>query len=194
MKREGRQHGMVRSHWILPSPLNRGPEARYVTRFDSPPTAGLFVKVANKPTNHSKFTGKCTMSRCNCCHLHPSCKSKDKTKGTHKLKHSPIMDRPSSTIFGLSATGLLDHLSNNVYVDNDIEDENDHDAAYDQNNNDPICISEIQIQVDQVVDENDVHVAYDQNNNDPTCISEIQIQVDQVEDENEDWFLVELSS
>ncbi|OIW14439.1 hypothetical protein TanjilG_15352 [Lupinus angustifolius] len=164
MKREGRQHGMVRSYWIQPSSLNPRSEARYVNRFDSPPTAGLFVKVANKPTNHSKFTGKCTMPRCNSCHLNPSCKSKDKTKGTHKLKHSPIVDRPRSTFFGLSATELLNHLSNNAYIDHEIEDESDDNVDYDENNNDPIHISEI------------------------------QIQVDQVEDENEDWFLVELSS
>ncbi|CAL0323256.1 unnamed protein product [Lupinus luteus] len=163
MKREGRQHGMVRSYWILPSSLSPRSEARYVTRFDSPPTAGLFVKVANKPTNHSKFTGKCTMPRCNCCHLHPSSKSKDKTKGTHKLKHNWVMDCPDSTFSGLSATDLLDHLSNNEYMDDEIEDKNDDDVDYNHNNNDPICISEI------------------------------QIQVDQVENENEDWFLVELS-
>ncbi|TKY66315.1 hypothetical protein E2542_SST09184 [Spatholobus suberectus] len=64
MKREGRQHGMVRSYRILPSPLNPRHNTRYITRFDSPLTAGLFVKVSSKPTNHSKFTGKCGTPRC----------------------------------------------------------------------------------------------------------------------------------
>ncbi|KAK8710270.1 hypothetical protein V6N13_145603 [Hibiscus sabdariffa] len=59
MKREGRQHGMVRTYRILPSPLNPKPESRFIQQFDLPPTAGLFTKVPVKPTNHSKFTGRC---------------------------------------------------------------------------------------------------------------------------------------
>ncbi|KAK9039585.1 hypothetical protein V6N11_014781 [Hibiscus sabdariffa] len=58
MKREGRQHGMVRTYRILPSPLNPKPESRFIQQFDLPPTAGLFTKVPVKPTNHSKFTGR----------------------------------------------------------------------------------------------------------------------------------------
>ncbi|KAJ1399567.1 hypothetical protein SESBI_30215 [Sesbania bispinosa] len=82
MKREGRQHGMVRTFRILPSPLNPKPN----TRFDSPPTAGLFTKVPSKPTNHSKFTGKCGTPRCSGCHFHPVCKSKSKTKAPKRTK------------------------------------------------------------------------------------------------------------
>ncbi|PQP97108.1 hypothetical protein Pyn_12086 [Prunus yedoensis var. nudiflora] len=57
MKREGRQHGMVRTYGVIPDPLNPRPETRHENRFDSP-TAALFTKVATKPTNHSKFTGQ----------------------------------------------------------------------------------------------------------------------------------------
>ncbi|KAG5088217.1 hypothetical protein JHK86_000829 [Glycine max] len=42
--------------------------------------------VSSKPTNHSKFMGKCGKPCCPGCHLHPACKSKDKTKGTKKHK------------------------------------------------------------------------------------------------------------
>ncbi|KAM7509845.1 hypothetical protein LguiB_008720 [Lonicera macranthoides] len=86
MKREGRQRGMVRTYPILPSPLNPRPDTIFVNRLDSPPTAGLFTKVSRKPTNHSKFTGKCGRPKCSGCHLHPACKSKEKVKGTQKLK------------------------------------------------------------------------------------------------------------
>ncbi|KAH7532406.1 hypothetical protein FEM48_Zijuj04G0016200 [Ziziphus jujuba var. spinosa] len=34
MKREGRQHGMVRTYWILPSPLKPRPTARFVNHLD----------------------------------------------------------------------------------------------------------------------------------------------------------------
>ncbi|XP_020209257.1 uncharacterized protein LOC109794197 [Cajanus cajan] len=111
MKREGKQHGMVRTYPILPSPLNPRPNTRFITRFESPPTAGLFVKVSSKPTNHSKFTGMCGTPRCTNCHLHPACKSKDKTKGTQKHKHWRVLvDQPDSDFFGVSATVTLDHL------------------------------------------------------------------------------------
>ncbi|OVA17587.1 hypothetical protein BVC80_1837g420 [Macleaya cordata] len=86
MKREGRQHGMVRSYMILPSPLNPTPKSKIVNKLDSRPIAGLYTKVTSKPTNHSKFTGKCGAPRCTDCHSHPVNKSKDKAKGTQKLK------------------------------------------------------------------------------------------------------------
>ncbi|KAI3799232.1 hypothetical protein L1987_34523 [Smallanthus sonchifolius] len=84
MKREGRQHGVVRSYPILPTPLSR--QRRYVKTEDSASVAGLFTKVSRKPTNQSKFTGKCGKARCLGCHIHPVCKSKEKAKGTMKLR------------------------------------------------------------------------------------------------------------
>ncbi|XVF13973.1 hypothetical protein REPUB_Repub09cG0016200 [Reevesia pubescens] len=134
MKREGRQHGMVRTYRILPFPWNPRPEPRFVQQFDSPPTAGFFTKVPVKPTNHSKFTGRCGRPRCLECHMHPACKSKDKTKGTHKLRSSDIGSnyravtwrvvngRSGLKFSGYSATRILDHLSSQYeddYEDND---------------------------------------------------------------------------
>ncbi|GAY48391.1 hypothetical protein CUMW_111320 [Citrus unshiu] len=56
---------MVRTYRIAPSPWNPRPDARTVNKFDSPPTCGLFTKVSQRPTNHSKFTGKCGRARRN---------------------------------------------------------------------------------------------------------------------------------
>ncbi|KAK8519487.1 hypothetical protein V6N13_133410 [Hibiscus sabdariffa] len=72
MKREGRQHGMVRTYRIPPSPWNPTPKPQFVQQFDSLPIAGVFTKVPAKPTNHSKFTGRCGRPRCLECHMHPT--------------------------------------------------------------------------------------------------------------------------
>ncbi|PSR87525.1 HHIP-like protein [Actinidia chinensis var. chinensis] len=118
MKREGRQHGLVRSYPILPSPLNPRPESRFVTRFDSPPTAGLFTRVSSKPTNHSKYTGRCGRVGCVDCHLHPA--SKAKAKGTQKLRSCDVVSnhrlvtwrvvnsKPGLKFYGFSVFGILD--------------------------------------------------------------------------------------
>ncbi|KAG5063727.1 hypothetical protein JHK85_004910 [Glycine max] len=161
MKREGRQHGMVRSYRILPNSLNPRPNTRFITQFDAPPTAGFFVKVSSKPTNHSKFTGKCGTPRCTGCHLHPACKSKDKTKGTQKRKHwRVIVDQPNSDFFGLSATVTLDNLSHDYYED-ESGDRVDYSGTLDdydgENNNGNKCVSEIggSFQMDQVAEDED---------------------------------------
>lgn len=146
MKREGRQHGMVRTYRILPSPWNPKSNSKFIKKFDSPPTAGLFTKVQPKPTNHSKFTGKCGKPRCTGCHMHPCCKSKDKTKGSQKLKSHDVVSnyrlmtwrlvdgRPGLNFNGFSATGILDHLAND-YVGDEVDEvydgEDDHvDEVY----------------------------------------------------------------
>lgn len=84
MKREGRQHGVVRTLMILPSELNPRPAKLFVNRFDSPPAFGVFAKVSSKPTNHSKFTGRCERSKCSDCHASPAKKSANKSKGRRK--------------------------------------------------------------------------------------------------------------
>ncbi|CAJ1780653.1 unnamed protein product [Sphenostylis stenocarpa] len=138
---------MVRSYPILPDPFNPRPNTRIVTRFDSPPTAGLFVKVSSKPSNHSKFTGKCGTPRCTGCHFHPPCKSKGKTKGSQKHKHSRVVDQPDSSFFGLSATQTLDHISNDYTDHEGSEDDCDWDEKDDNK-----CTSEmgVSFQMDQV--------------------------------------------
>uniref|UniRef100_A0A1J3JGY0 Uncharacterized protein n=1 Tax=Noccaea caerulescens TaxID=107243 RepID=A0A1J3JGY0_NOCCA len=82
MKREGRQHGVVRTLMVIPSDLNLRPK----NRFDSPPGFGVFTKVPSKPTNHSKFTGKCEKSKWSNWHGSPATtKSAGKSKGHRKL-------------------------------------------------------------------------------------------------------------
>ncbi|XP_039008485.1 uncharacterized protein LOC120136563 [Hibiscus syriacus] len=132
MRREGRQHGMVKTYRILPSPLNLKSESRFIQQFDSPLTAaGLFTKMPTKPTNHSKFTGRCSRPRCLGCYMHPTCKSKDKTKGSHKSKSSEMVSscrlitwrvvdgRPGFKDSGFSASRILDHLSSDYDHDRD---------------------------------------------------------------------------
>nr|XP_015878984.2 uncharacterized protein LOC107415211 [Ziziphus jujuba var. spinosa] len=122
MKREGRQHGMVRTYWILPSQLNPRPTTRLLNNLDSPATAGAFTRVSSKPTNHSKFTGKCGN------HMHPASKAKDKTKGTQKIRSYDVVSyhrlvtwrgRQGLNFSGYSASAILDQLEDD---DNDVYD------------------------------------------------------------------------
>ncbi|XP_021599171.1 uncharacterized protein LOC110605137 [Manihot esculenta] len=196
MKREGVQHGMVRTCRILPSPWNPKPNSRFINRFDSPPTAGLFAKVQPRPTNHSKFTGKCTMPRCNGCHMHPCSKSKDKTKGTQKLKSLDVASNyrlmtwrlvdvgPGLNFSGLSATGMLDHLTNG---DDYVEDEIDHgdlgnsilSSREEEEEKAALEIEEIAADKIDDVDDDDDGMSY--------C--DVSLMLDQIE-EDEGWFLV----
>ncbi|KAG6412784.1 hypothetical protein SASPL_125472 [Salvia splendens] len=139
MKREGRQHGMVRTYPILSDRKQRGRE-----ELASPPTAGLFAKISSKPTNHSKFTGKCGRSKCNDCHVHPASKSEDKVKGAHKMRSSSdvvsnyrlitwrVVDSASGfKVSGFSATGILDYLDRVDDYDYEYEGEGvDHEHAH----------------------------------------------------------------
>ncbi|PIN17818.1 hypothetical protein CDL12_09522 [Handroanthus impetiginosus] len=141
MKRQGRQHGVVRTYPTLSDPWNPRPKPRNLNRLTSPPTAGLFTKVSSKPTNHSKFTGKCGRAKCHDCHIHPACKSKDKVKGAHKIRSSSDVESnhrlitwrvvdasPGLKLSGFSASGVLDFLSNNDDIDCGYEDDyNDDD-------------------------------------------------------------------
>ncbi|KAI3844393.1 hypothetical protein MKX03_019892 [Papaver bracteatum] len=139
MKREGRQHGMVRSYMVLPSPLNPTPKSKIVNALDSRPTAGAFTKVSRKPTNHSKFTGKCGVARCTDCHINPGSKSKDKAKGTQKLKSCSAAMNQRSLAWSVvdanngnglnydskSATGILCAISRSEYFDDYYYDDDD---------------------------------------------------------------------
>ncbi|CAH8358056.1 unnamed protein product [Eruca vesicaria subsp. sativa] len=140
MKREGKQHGMVRTYRILPPSLNPRPEAKLVNPLTCRPTAGLFTKVSSKPTNHSKFTGKCGQARCLECHMHPITKSKVKSKGSSKVRSNDVTykmltwqvasggHRPGLKLSGFSATGLLDLMCDDYGYDHDY----DHDYESDQ--------------------------------------------------------------
>ncbi|RZC94017.1 hypothetical protein C5167_016712 [Papaver somniferum] len=131
MKRESRQHGMVRSYMVLPSPLNPTPKSKIVNALESRPTAGAYTKVSRKPTNHSKFTGKCGVARCTDCQINPGSKSKDKAKGTQKLKSCRVAMNQQSLAWSVvdanngngfnydskSATGILAAISSGEYFD-----------------------------------------------------------------------------
>ncbi|KAL5991195.1 hypothetical protein ACLOJK_012101 [Asimina triloba] len=145
MKREGRQHGMVRSYMLLPAPWNpRTPKTKVVNQFSSPPTAGGYTKVPSKPTNHSKFTGKCGRARCVGCHLHPACKSEEKSKGARKLRSLDVslnhrliawrvVDNGGAgfNCSGISATRMLDYLSGGYCEVEDDDDDDDVDVGGD---------------------------------------------------------------
>ncbi|KAK1271469.1 hypothetical protein QJS04_geneDACA004423 [Acorus gramineus] len=82
MKREGRQHGLVRTHKLIFSPDHPRPSnIRIANEVSGPAMAGSFVKAPSKPTNHSKFTSKYSWS-----HVLPVSKSKEKAKGNHKFR------------------------------------------------------------------------------------------------------------
>jgi hypothetical protein len=195
MKREGRQHGMVRTYRILPSPVNPRPETRAVNKFDSTPTAGLFTKVPSKPTNHSKFTGKCGTQRCNGCHVNPACKSKPKTKGAQKLKSCDVVvssrliswrvvdGQPGLNFSGVSATDLLDHVSGDYINDDEVYDDDfeydgtmDFESPYTRDN-------EIKVEINHEDGEED-------NKSDNISYCDVDFVLDQVEGE-EGWCLVE---
>ncbi|KAI9121607.1 hypothetical protein K1719_008640 [Acacia pycnantha] len=201
MKREGRQHGMVRSCPILPPHLNPRPKTRFVNRLESPPTAGLFSKVPSKPTNHSKFTGKCALPRCNACHVTPSSKSRHKAKGALKLKSSDVVGnarlsswrvvdaRPGISLSGLSVTRMLDHLA----VD-DSEDEGDEEVVgdYAASPKDSYSFADLFRSVDN--DENGFCEGdWVSNECDEAFISEMELQHYQVEEDG-DWYFVESDS
>lgn len=114
---------MVRVVGLLPPPFNWRPsDARVINRFESPPTAGMFTRVPSKPTNHSKFTSKCRKAKCGGCHEHPVSKSKNKTKGTYKVRSS---DDELNIYGGSSASGMLAILSGSREddIDDEIEDD-----------------------------------------------------------------------
>ncbi|XP_073125025.1 uncharacterized protein [Henckelia pumila] len=128
MKREGRQHGMVRAYEMLSLPSNPRPRRKMVNEFSSPPTAGLFTRVPTKPTNHSKYTGKCGRPRCRGCHSHPVCKSMEKVKGAHKIRSTGAQ---GLKFYGFSASGALNYLDRMDYDHYDDDDDDDDDEDVD---------------------------------------------------------------
>ncbi|KAM0940794.1 hypothetical protein DsansV1_C18g0154011 [Dioscorea sansibarensis] len=92
MKREGRLHGKVRAHAKLLQQFNPKFKLEEVANISGdPPVTGEHTRVISKPTNHSKYTGKCRKARCLECHSHPVTKSRDKAKGAYKLKSCNVL-------------------------------------------------------------------------------------------------------
>ncbi|GMH06813.1 hypothetical protein Nepgr_008653 [Nepenthes gracilis] len=148
MRREGRQHGLVRTYYTFQSSRpfddNPRPRNRLIDQSDSPATAGIYTRVPSKPTNHSKYTGKCRRPRCPGCHDHPVSKSRVKAKGKQKLDSRDVFlncrlincglgdARPNlcyRNFRGSSASRILDELASDCsYVDYDVD--NDESCAY----------------------------------------------------------------
>ncbi|XP_012840494.1 PREDICTED: uncharacterized protein LOC105960827 [Erythranthe guttata] len=130
---------MVRTYLAASAPWDPRPKPRNANQLGSPPTAGLFTRVSSKPTNHSKFTGKCGRPKCRGCHDCPPAKSKDKVKGAHKVRSSSeIVSGSRFKLTGVSASGVVDYLDKyDVDVDVDADDididiDADIDVDYDQ--------------------------------------------------------------
>lgn len=146
MKREGKHHGNVKSHpnktarFVEKLPNNSGKveEARAADQ------AELLHLHRPKPTNGSRFTGKCKKPRCKSCHYHPVTKSKDKAKGAYKLKSCDVAlnhrlvswrvvgdDLGVLDYKGASASAVLKDLAGSIYSSNySCDDSNEvHDRA-----------------------------------------------------------------
>ncbi|KAK9067343.1 hypothetical protein SSX86_014669 [Deinandra increscens subsp. villosa] len=206
MKREGRQHGHVVSYYHTPtSSLSR---KRFVKMVDSASSMGLFAKVPTKPTNHSKFTGKCRKPRCNDCHLHPVCKSRAKVKGAMKLRSIDPENELTKYCFGASATGVLDNLADGGgggdYDNDDYDYEDrleeysnynynygydyDYDYEYDDNNS--------SLDIDHDEDDVDVGKTDDDDDDEVMSFCDVGLCWGDGDDENDDdddddgWYLV----
>ncbi|KAJ4974807.1 hypothetical protein NE237_007981 [Protea cynaroides] len=177
MRREGRQHGVVRT-FVVTKDMTAFAAAkdmtafaaipyynsknRVVNRFDTPATAGNFMKVSSKPTNHSKPTGKCSRPRCQGCRFHPVYKSKDKAKGSHKERSYDLVNSigwngVGLSYAGFSATAILDQLaSRHDHWDDNYDDEEEveydlddvynqtHDCSYLEDISPALIVREIQ--------------------------------------------------
>ncbi|MFS7970399.1 hypothetical protein Hanom_Chr09g00820541 [Helianthus anomalus] len=169
MKREGRQHGYVSCYHNLPASLSR---QRFVKMVDSASTMGLFAKVPTKPTNHSKFTGKCRKPRCNGCHLHPVCKSKAKAKGAMKIRSIDHENDLAKYSFGTSATGVLAYLADGGYDNDDYDYDYDdrveenynynygYDYDYEYNDNDDERDNDVDVKTDDDDDDEDETMSF----------------------------------
>ncbi|EFH46944.1 hypothetical protein ARALYDRAFT_493913, partial [Arabidopsis lyrata subsp. lyrata] len=210
MKREGKQHGMVRTYRILPPSLNPRPESKLVNPLTSRPTAGLFTKVTSKPTNHSKFTGKCGQARCLDCHMHPITKSKAKTKGSSKVRSNDVTykmltwqvaaggPRPGLKLSGFSATGILDLMSDDYGYDHDYED--DEEDEEEEENRASVVEEIVKIQSSDDDGETEEDGSHDDDDDDDDtdddgrmsfCDVGMMMMMDHVEEYDEGWYLVE---
>ncbi|KAI8533514.1 hypothetical protein RHMOL_Rhmol10G0017100 [Rhododendron molle] len=210
---------MVRNYPILEPPFNPRPESRYLNRFDSPPTAGLFTKVSSKPTNHSKFTGICGRPKCAGCHAHPVSKSRPKAKGNQKLRSCDVVSNhrlvswrvvdsnPGLKFSGFSAGGISDHLDRDNMGDFDDDDDDFVGEVYEdpcelghrkRTGEPPLAPRESQDSVELEIASGAVDIKDcdleekkddDENGNVSIDDSEI-VLAEEDEDEYEDWCLV----
>ncbi|KAH9314120.1 hypothetical protein KI387_022747 [Taxus chinensis] len=92
MRHEGRLHRKVRSCMRIKD-ISDADHGHGDGKGDAHgPFKCLPLKVgSSKPTNHSKFTGKCRRARCKFCHLDPPCKLRRKIKGCRKHTSSDLL-------------------------------------------------------------------------------------------------------
>jgi hypothetical protein len=215
MRREGRQHGLVQTCPIVLSPWNPSSgDSRRINKLDSPPTAGLFTKVSQKPTNHSKYTGKCGRPRCVSCHFQPVGKAKEKSKGTQKLRSSDVVtnyrlvtwrvvdSRPGLKLSGFSASGILDQLASDyIAYDDQIEDD-DEDDTYEEYNysladidwsadSEPAIASRIVEIVEVDGSDGDHNAENEEDDDDTMSFCDVGVVLKQVEEGDDGWCLVE---
>ncbi|CAH8388102.1 unnamed protein product [Eruca vesicaria subsp. sativa] len=128
MKRDGRQHGFVRTGMIHPPRLNPRLTNQFVNRLDSPTAS---TKVPSKPTNHSKFPGKCERSKYSNFHVSPAIKSAGKSKSRQKLQSGDwwVEDKLDRLVGSdsSSAKDILDTLYDKDYDGHVYEHDDDHD-------------------------------------------------------------------
>ncbi|KAF3665921.1 putative muscle M-line assembly protein unc-89-like isoform X1 [Capsicum annuum] len=140
MKIEGRQRGLARNYPIIITSLwSPRPNSRYGNKLNSPPMAGLFTKASPKPSNPSKFTGKCGRSKYTICHLQPAGKAKvaKKLRGSDIISNYRLMNlrvtntRPRLTFSGFSAANILDHLAaDHMDLDDYDDDVDEHKICH----------------------------------------------------------------
>lgn len=126
----------------------------------------------------------------------PVQKSKDKTKGAHKLKSNDVVSshrlitwrvvdgRPGLNFSGLSATGMLVHLG---YDSNDIEEShgNEYDTYYDD-------VPQVGADIDKAdvgCDDQAFRISGNDNDDDNMSFLDVGMVLNQVE-EDEGWYLV----
>ncbi|KAL3640070.1 hypothetical protein CASFOL_015038 [Castilleja foliolosa] len=201
MRREGRQRGMVRTFPILSPAYNPRPS----TKLCGPPTAGLFTKAPSKPTNHSKFTSKCGRPKCNDCHIEPSCKSKEKAKGTHKTRSpsadvglitwSGVESSGRITVSGYSATHVLDYLDDgesddDCYVDDDCGGDGGGEC-YDDNNVLSSAPPPILVGIEIGIEDDDDNSSNNSSNPSNLSFCEVGVFCGSMDGDDEGWCLVE---
>ncbi|KAF9623129.1 hypothetical protein IFM89_037645 [Coptis chinensis] len=203
MKREGgQQHGMVRNCKISPSPIiNPNPNSYSKLIINTPLTS--------RPTNHSKFTGKCDRAKGIRYYVHPTCKSKDKGKGTYKIRSSDVAVNQKLVSWravdskrhqglnyvGVSANEFLGRLSNYYHDDDDDYDDEGEVDVVDESFG--LDANEFLGQVVEVVEEaigidgpNEVD---DDEDSDGMSFCDVGFVVEQLDgdgDGDEDWCLV----
>ncbi|KAI3889542.1 hypothetical protein MKW92_040515 [Papaver armeniacum] len=121
---------MGRSYMVLPSPLNPTPKSKIVNALESRPTTGAYTKVSRKPTNHSKFAGKCGVAR----KIRPN----EPKSLNHRSLAWSVVDGNGLNYDSKSATGILSTISSSEYLDDYYYDDDDIDQFEEYDDDEPL--------------------------------------------------------